>query len=296
MGINVRPLLLALCAGLLAPAHAYAQERIQIASLDESGPGQAAMVDAYLYKPAAADTAHPAPALVFMHGCGGLLTRSGKVLSREQDWAHRLNEQGYVVLAVDSFTTRGVISECVHGGPATPQAVRPRDAYGALRFLQAQAYVQADRIGLMGWSHGGGTVLFSIGPDSPGRVKDSAGSVHDFRTAVAFYPGWCNTAAQHASAWSTSVPLLILQGEADTWTRAQPCEEFVAAVRSRNMPVELHLYEGAYHDFDFPKLPLKQHPEFGKHDRPAPITGTNEAAREDAIERVSSYLARYLKP
>ena len=305
---------------------AAAQEKIQIPSLDTDASGHPVLLDAYLFKPALATAAGPLPAVVFMHGCSGLITHSGKLMSREFDWAQRLNQQGYVVLAVDSFSTRGAASECAHGGAVTPQVERPRDAYGALRFLQSQPYVKPDRIALMGWSHGGGTVLFSIGPRSPAReinrgsmqisapasppraasevisaatteaTTEATPAASDFRTAIAFYPGWCNTSAQHASDWSTAIPLLILQGGSDTWTRAQPCEDFVQAVRANNMPVEIHLYPGAYHDFDFPHLPLTEHPEFAKRTGPVPITGTDPVARADAIERVTAYLAQALKP
>jgi len=279
---------------------AAAQEKIQIASLDKDGSGAALMLDAYLFKPALPETSAPFPAVVFLHGCGGLLSHSGKILSREMDWARRLNQQGYVVLAVDSFTTRGASSECAHAGSVTPEIERPRDAYGALRFLQAQPYVKADRIALIGWSHGGGTVLFSIGPRSPARAalddksRDATPAAPDFRAAIAFYPGWCNTFSQHASDWNTKIPLLILQGQSDVWTRAQPCEEFVQTVRANGMPVEIHLYPDAYHDFDFPNLPVTERPEFAKRTGPAPITGTNPVARADAIERVTAYLTQYL--
>ena len=46
----------------------------------------------------------PRPAVVFLHGCGGLIGRSGTTNLRERDWAALLNQRGYVVLMVDSFT------------------------------------------------------------------------------------------------------------------------------------------------------------------------------------------------
>ena len=291
----------ALSAVGLCGQAAVAQEKIQIASLDKDLSGHPVMLDAYLFKPTAPDTAAPFPAVVFLHGCGGLINHTGKILSRETDWAQRLTEQGYVVLAVDSFTSRGASSECARAGSVTPDTVRPFDAYGALRFLQTQPYVKADRIALIGWSHGGGTVLFSIGPHSPGhqtvgdKTQNTVPAASDFRAAIAFYPGWCNAFAQHASSWNTAIPLLILQGQSDVWTRAQPCEDFAQTVHANGMPVEIHLYPDAYHDFDFPNLPVSERPEFAKRNGATPITGTNPTARADAIERVTAYLEHYLK-
>ena len=280
---------LSLCGHL-----AHAQEKIQFPSLDRDAAGQPVTLDGYLYTPDAPDSKGPHPAVVLMHGCGGLLNRSGHVMSRERDWAQRLSGQGYVVLAVDSFTTRGQAGECAQRGAVSPQVERPLDAYGALRFLQSRSDVAPDRVALIGWSHGGGTVLFAIGPRSPALEEPSAAS--GFRAAVAFYPGWCNLDAQGAD-WRTTVPLMVLIGESDVWTRAAPCEQFVETAREHGMPVDIHVYPGAYHDFDFPDMPVRARPEFASAKRrDVPITGTDPAARADAIERVSAYLAAQLKP
>ena len=64
--------------------------------------------------------------------------------------------QGYVVLAVDSATSRGFGQTCSAGPDRiTMWRDRPKDAYAALQYLQAQPFVQAERVGLMGWSQGG---------------------------------------------------------------------------------------------------------------------------------------------
>jgi dienelactone hydrolase len=206
---------------VLAPA-CFSQETIAFPSLDLDAAGQPVTLDGYLFLPEPYDASKRFPAVVFMHGCGGLLTRAGKIDSRETDWARRLSKQGYVVLAVDSFTTRNQGSECAGGGPVRPQTQRPLDAYGALRYLQHRADVTPNRVALIGWSHGGGTVLFAIGPQGPAqhRPNQAQGTNEpeepesDFRAAVAFYPGWCNDKAQHAADWNTTVPLLILTEKA----------------------------------------------------------------------------------
>src|ERR1700688_4209037 len=162
--------------------------------------------------------------------------------------------QGYSVLAVDSATPRGFGQTCSPGPPrATMLRDRPRDAYAALQYLQAQPFVQADRLGLMGWSQGGGVVLLSINDKSIGRP---AGLAQDFKAAVSFYPGSCSERLQTKSfnavepaSWTTQVPLLTLMGEADTWTLFPPCESFLTAAKARGNPVELKSYPLAVHAF-----------------------------------------------
>src|SRR5258708_10229408 len=88
---------------------------------------------------------------------------------------------------------------------------RPRDAYAALLFLQVQPYVRPDRIGVIGWSEGGGAGLFAIGAQSLGRPAQLPQG--DFPAAVAFYPASCNERRQQG--WTSTSPLLVLVGAPD---------------------------------------------------------------------------------
>src|ERR1700730_7106521 len=88
----------AVCA--LANAAATPQELVHFPTLEPSAP----MLDGYLFRPPG-EGRHPA--LIFLHGCGGLISRfSGRINTRESDWAARFNADGYVVLMVDSLGPR----------------------------------------------------------------------------------------------------------------------------------------------------------------------------------------------
>jgi dienelactone hydrolase len=245
-------LALALALALSAVAtNAAAQQAVNFVSLDAR-----TNLTAYLSRP---EGDAPRPALVLMHGCSGLLNGKGRMLGIYRAWMRALVVQGYVVLAVDSATPRGFGQTCSAGPDrATMWRDRPKDAYAALQYLQAQLFVQADRVGLMGWSQGGGVVLLSINDKSTGRPADLA---HDFKAAVSFYPGACSERLQskpftqvEPQSWTTQVPLLLLFGEADTWTSFPPCEAFIAAAKARGNPVELKSYPSAAHAFDAPNL------------------------------------------
>jgi dienelactone hydrolase len=279
--------LLALCAGA---AGAHGQDKVQVASLDGPAGAAATPLDAYLFRPAATG---PAPAVVFLHGCGGLIsTISHKIMSREVDWAGRLTQAGYVVLMVDSFTSRGSGEMCSRSGfKSWLYMRRPADAYGALAWLQRQPFVAHDRIAVIGWSNGGGAVLFAVDNHRPGRPPGFAGP--DFRAAVAFYPGSCSN-DRLGAAWTTAIPLLILIGDKDVWTPAVPCRELADGAAARGAPVSLHLYPGAYHDFDWPNLKRKELTAYTTSKGVVPITGEDPAAHVDAIGRVQAFLAAHL--
>ena len=246
-------------------------------------------LDGYLYTPAAVG---PHPAVVFLHGCGGLFNSRAQIESRQTAWASRLTSLGYVVLMVDSFSVRGTSQMCA---PATfdPKVflARPKDVYGALRYLQAQDFVRADRVGVMGWSQGGGAILFSIRAQSLGRPPELP--LGDFRVAVAFYPASCRAKA-HKEPWTSAIPLLVLLGGADVWTPAEPCKELIEQAARRGSKVEVQVYPGAYHDFDWPDVPVHPLPAYRTSAGVVPIVGTDPRAREDALNRVPEFLAKYL--
>jgi len=272
-------LVLAFCC-----AAAAAQEAVRFASLDRP-----VILDGYLYRQS--DMAKR-PALVLMHGCGGLVSeRTGRINSRETDWAGMLNRLGYIVLLVDSFRPRNHGESCSQQGyDASIYAKRTRDAYGALLYLQALPFVRADRVGIIGWSQGGGTVLYAIGPSHDGRPAQLPQD--DFRAAVAFYPARCDE--QRRPGWTTATPLLVLNGAGDVWTPAAPCQALIDAAAARGAPAQIVVYPGAYHDFDWPGMAVHESPAYRTPQGVVPIQGIDPAARQDALARVPAFLARYL--
>jgi dienelactone hydrolase len=265
---------------------AKAQERIQFRSLESS----ATVLDGYLY-PSIGAGRHPA--VVFLHGCSGMFDRSTGLISRlERDWASVLNGDGYSVLMVDSFRPRSIDQTCA---PATYNpavvAARPKDAYGALYYLQNQSFVRGDRIALIGWSAGGGTVLRTIPQQSGGRPASLPQG--DFRAAVALYPALCSD-QREAASWTSNIPLLVLFGAADVWTPLAPCQNFIAGALARGSRIELHTYPGAYHAFDAPDRSLRRLPQYTTTAGVVPIVGTDLAARRDAFAQVQAFLRRYL--
>ncbi|HEY1857745.1 dienelactone hydrolase family protein [Acidocella sp.] len=278
--------LMAMVFMLCLVGQAHAQELVHFPSLD--GP-PATQLDGYLWR---APGPGRSPAIVLLHGCSGMFTKSGKIYSRDRDWAMRFTSMGMSVLEVDSFGPRH------HGQMCSPRtfspslyAARAFDAYAALRYLQSQNFVEPDRIGLLGWSQGGGTVLNTIRTSS--RARPTSLPDGDFRAAVAFYPASCRKRVQGA-VWSSSVPLLVLIGADDVWTPLPPCLALMNSP-APNTKVTMKIYPGAYHDFDWPNLPVHQIPAFRTKKGVIPIEGTNNAARADALQRVPAFFASYLR-
>src|SRR6516165_10258428 len=100
----------------------------------------------------------PFPAVVVLHGCDGV-TRHARI------WAQQLVAWGYVAIVVDSFRPRGVTTVCNHGMLVPPQ-LQAMDAFNAATYLCSQPSVRSERIGVIGFSHGGWAVLKAVLADT----------------------------------------------------------------------------------------------------------------------------------
>jgi len=281
----MRNFITAVAALLLWSVGAHAQESVHFPSLDGS-----TQLDGYLYRPSGEGRR---PAVVGLHGCSGMFSRAtGAISPIYREWAAELNRHGYVFLLVDSFRPRNQGEMCsTLGFELEVYRARPKDAYGALWYLQSQPFVRGDRIALAGWSQGGGATLFSIGNRSLGRPATLPQG--DFRAAVAFYPGSCNIERQ-PSDWTSQIPLLVLIGAEDVWTPLAPCKTFLDGAIGRGASIETQIYPGAYHAFDAPNQYRLELPAYRTRAGVVPIVGTDPAARQDALARVPAFLARHL--
>ncbi len=280
--------------------------QIELPHIDVPSLDGKTMLFGHLFRPKE-DHDVPRPAVVMMHGCSGLLAKNGRFFPLYRPWVRALLEKRYVVLVIDSTTPRGFGQTC---SPASAAEImwreRPKDAYAALLYLQAQPFVQADHVGLIGWSQGGGAVLIAINEHTTGRMSDESRTAaarlqHDFVAAVAFYPGACSERFQQFTyppgeqdGWTSRVPLLVLFGEADVWTELKPCAAFLDAAKARGNPIELKTYPDAVHAFDAPNLKRTELPQYRTNDGRIPVIGTDSAARDDVFVRVPEFLEKHL--
>lgn len=277
----MRTLLAALLALGLIASGARAADPVKVV-IPTGDP--ALTLNGYMLRP---EGKGPFPAVVALHGCGGLFraeAQGGKFSSRHADWADRLLAAGYVVLFPDSFGSRNAPGQCsVADRVASPRS-RADDALAAARWLATQSFVDVSRMGLMGWSNGGSTVLWTV-------TKKLAASEPDFKVAVAFYPG-CGTPLAKTKD-KPRMPLTILIGAADDWTPPEPCEAF-----AKDRGARIVLYPNAYHGFDSPNSKVRQRKNlaFTKNKDGKAHVGTNPEAREKAIVETMAIFGAALRP
>ena len=244
-----------------------------------------AKLRAMLYRPAGAG---PFPAVVALHNCDGLGDGEAPIDERYREWGEHLAALGFAVLFPDSFGSRGLASQCQMRQPSVRASrTRINDANAARHWLQAQPWVIADRVSLMGWSHGATTALWTVRRSSA-RTRDK---LPDFRAAVTLYP---NCQRSINLSWSARIPTLILIGRADDWTLAATCEQMVAGARGRSAGTMITVYPGAYHDFDRANVALTERTGIANAASPTGRVhvGTNSPARADAFKRVPEWFSR----
>ena len=284
--LRLRALAAALALSAAGPAVAgYDTEWVEFPAL-EPFDGRPVQLSGLMYRPLGTG---PFPALVLMHGCGGMVTNQGYVTASYRDWAERLALEGYVALLVDSFGPRGYRSICeLQVRPIRESRERADDIYAAQEWLAAQPHVARNRIGVIGWSNGASGTLYGMRESGPRR---------GIRAAVAFYPG-CRTLARSKTPYRPYAPLLILAGEADDWTPAAACVELAAIARKQGAAMETVTYPGAHHSFDRINSPVRYRPDvrnLNQPDRKGATAGEHPEARKDAIRRTLEFFALHLK-
>jgi dienelactone hydrolase len=254
---------------LLAGAPAAAQDapiwsnvQVPVVAVPEARPAGSPL-PGRLALPAGAG---PFPAMIVLHGCGG-------VAQREHDWAVRLTGWGYAALVLDSFTPRGAGNIC-RATRSISSFDRAGDVLAAGLFLRTLPAIDGNAIGVIGFSHGGGSIV-SVTREQfaglyPGLIK-----------AGVNYYGGCSNNPQVQRV----IPMLVLIGESDDWVSAKDCVAYREQVRT-TQPVEIVVYPGAYHDFDT----LTAHGDaFGHHVEYDPI------AAADSFARTRAFLDRWVR-
>ncbi len=280
--------LIVVAAMALASGAALAADKIthvQFPSMDGK-----TLLDGYLFVP----TGHSAktPAVVMMHGRSGAFSSlangeydSTTLMKRHLFWGHHWTDKGYLVLLVDSFSARGYPDGFpIHSYDSRPDAVnevtvRPLDAYGGLRFLDARSDVDPKHVLLQGWSNGGSATIASLSPQNLAAL--GVAQTDGFAAGVAFYPA-CGLHDQFNDGFQPVSPLRVFSGDNDEEVSAAHCKRLVDAIKDKSGDADITIYPGATHDFDEPSK--------SRQDDPA-----NVAAFADAVKKVDGFVKQRLE-
>lgn len=205
-------------------------------------------VPARLYMPSS--TAGKVPAMVIIHGIGGLYMRDGRKRAY-WDYAELLAKNGIAAVIVDSHGARDVGVTKVLGSTNVSVYTFVADAFAAADMLRSHTYIDPDRIGIMGFSKGGMTALLALDQRFTAALSSSG---RPFALHLPIYPGCQNFPEKLRS---TGAPVHMLLGERDNYTGTSGCSEIEAKLKAAGTPVTVITYPGALHSWDEDFSPIQ---------------------------------------
>ncbi|MGF1562786.1 MAG: dienelactone hydrolase family protein [Geminicoccaceae bacterium] len=177
--------------------------------------------------------------------------------------AGELKQAGWASVIVDSHAPRGYGDaeawRLICAGQLLNGAERAADVAVALNDARAMPFVDAERIGLVGASHGGWAVLdFLAQYDADTRppiLRAWPDSLVDqgldgVEAVALLYPYCGPTSVVAHNGWTSPVPALFLLVEGDTVTGERDCLRLAERMRARGLVAETELYPNVTHGFD----------------------------------------------
>lgn len=257
--------LLVLLLGLFAGSAAAETLRFPATTPHE---GAAVMLRAELTLPPGPG---PHPAVILMHGCGGLQPAVARSLTAH---AEALAGAGFAALVLDSFGPRGISGGWVcetYDRLGAARRYRVQDALDARTHLAGLARIDGGNIFAMGQSNGGSVA-----------IRLSQREARHFRAIAAYYP-WCGAFNRLGAKAALATPLIVFGGAADDWVPPEDC----TTIRAEGAEYEVHVYPGAAHSFDLP-IPKQR---FQGH-----LVGNDPQAAADSRARMIAFFRRHLAP
>jgi dipeptidyl-peptidase 4 len=216
-------------------------------------------LDAYRIVPPAFDSTRHYPVLMYVYGGPAAPTVVDGWGGNRYLWHQLLAQMGYVVVSVDNRGAAWRGRAFRKGTELRLGAIEARDQVDAARWLGQQAWADATRIGIWGWSFGG--YLTSRAAEEGGSVFKAAISVApvtDWRLYDSIYTerymwipsenaaGYDSTSVDRNVA-GLSATLLLVHGTGDDNVHPQNSIQYAAALEAAGKPFYMLLYPNRTH-------------------------------------------------
>lgn len=207
------------------------------------------------------------PAVILFHGCGGL---------REHlpVYAEAAKAAGWRAFIVDSYAPRGwsrtFALTMVCTGLRLRGDKRAGDVLAALHGVSQRRDVDASKLALAGWSHGGWGIMEAMSADrsrqppgqSLGLADPGSVSLDGVKAVYLAYPYIGPAALNRMRPWRHCPRTLAVVSRTDHLTTVRNAERVHAMIRDCGVDIETWIAEGS-HAFDEPGAakPMRYDPE-----------------------------------
>lgn len=221
--------------------------------------GSRPSLNGYMVKPKSFDSSRRYPVVMYQYSGPG----SQEVLDRwSVDWETYFAMKGYVVICVDGRGTGGrgkAFREIVYRNLGYYETL---DQVAAARYAASLPFVDADRIGIFGWSYGGYEAIMAASADgAPYKAAVAVAPVTDWRYYDTVYAErYMLTPAQNEQGYAASAPLnhieglncrlLIMSGTADDNVHMSNTMEYVARLISADKWCDMMLFPNMNHSIN----------------------------------------------
>jgi dipeptidyl-peptidase 4 len=214
-----------------------------------------------LYKPVNFDSTKKYPVIVYWYG-GPHAQLIGNAWNGGAGdyWFQFMAERGYVVFTLDprGSDNRGKeFEQAIFRHAGDPQM---EDLMSGIDYLNSQAYVDKNRMGLFGWSYGGFmTIDFMLNHPGIFKAAVAGGPVTDWRYYEIMYgERYMDTPQENPQGYAETDltkkiqnlkgKLLLIHGLQDPVVVQQHSVRFVRAAIDRNVQIDYMIYPGHEHN------------------------------------------------
>lgn len=213
-----------------------------------------------LVKPANFDETKKYPVIVYVYGGPHSQLVSNTWMADARGWDIYMAEQGYIVFTLDNRGTanRGFDFENITHRQLG--LIETEDQMAGIEFLKAQPYVDADRIGVHGWSYGGFMTLnLMLRHPETFKVGVAGGPVTDWKYYEIMYgERYMDAPNENADGYKESSMinhignlqgrLLLIHGDEDPVVLMQHSSQLVKAAVKEGVHPDMFIYPGHQHN------------------------------------------------
>lgn len=225
-------------------------------------------MNGYIIKPVDFDPSKKYPCIMSQYSGPG----SQQVLNKwKMEWEEYFAMQGYIIACVDGRGTGGQGKEFLKAIYLNLGRYETEDQLAAARYMAEQPYVDADRIGIWGWSFGGFETLMAMSQDSSRYACGVAiAPVTSWRFYDSIYTERYMLTPQENEVGYSYAPLdltdklkgklLIMFGSADDNVRIVNSMQYIAKLHSENQQFDMMVFPNMNHSINGcnVRLPLYQ--------------------------------------
>ena len=185
--------------------------------------------------PATAAPGAKAPAVIVLHGSGG-------IGGGQENWGRIFNRMGIASFTIDSFSGRGLTTVSANQG-AMGRFNMALDTFRAQEVLAAHPRIDPERIAVIGFSRGGTAVLYS----AMRRFQKMWSPNFKVVATFSFYASCFDHVDEDTDV---AGPIREFHGGADDYAAIRQCRDYFTRMKGAGRDVEQVEFPGVHHSYD----------------------------------------------